>query len=96
MSKQSFMHPSAIKNRRQFLGAVTVGGLSLGVSAMIPSASLFAKELPAATWQADNMQITTYMDEALGNYPGYSETVGYGREHFFADEAVDSDPHFML
>ena len=87
---------SYLQSRRQFLEAVTVGSLSLGIATMIPSMAL-AKQLPTATWQTDsNIQIKTDMDEALGNYPAYSEPVGFGRAHLHSNDQLDSDPHFML
>ena len=78
------------QTRREFMiRSVQLGGAAAAVS-FLPGLALAAPE--SATWrgQSPAPYRFTGMDEALGNYPGYSAAIGFGRGHLLA--AVDRAP----
>lgn len=69
------------QSRRNLLTFVTVSGVTVGLgglNALLPKSTLEAS-LPQ--WQRDTLSVDHGADEALGNYPAYSESIDFGRGH---------------
>lgn len=70
---------SLISSRRGFLNQMTLlSGAAVTASILPLSSAMAAVE---STWQNSYSTTCTYIDEALGNYPHYSEAIGFGRAH---------------
>ena len=81
-------------SRRAFLRDLSILGLGVGLSALLPVG--LQAEPALRQWQGQTVDQVTFMDEALGNYPPYAAAMGFGRSHLFALNSTSMDPQLQL
>jgi hypothetical protein len=73
------------RSRRDFMQRMTLLSAAMFTASALPFSTSVLADTGIDNWKGQSPGNYNFVDEALGNYPGYSAAIGFGRAHLVAD-----------